>query len=315
MLEFDDAPKKWSQIEITISIPIYSFLGKFINLEQYKIDARTVGVRLTFSSLSPWAFSQPQTFECDIGQELFVDAGGTLTKDKMETLEDESPFMVDSSGRLYLKNDVDADGIFGVESGIAICDVSKSLLTDVDGNLIKNKIESISSSTRFGVDNKGVLFPNHFDENSSFDIVAEGDIAGQYIVGIDTSYKTVVNNASDDLYTYINLDIDFEAYGKCDNLSIYNTTLNEETIIKNVKAKENISISANQFIISDSPHHQIFGDDFNFVWPRLQPGENNLIIGGGGSGIAYFTYRYPMKIGDCALDIDVNGNCVICNGY
>ena len=312
ILEFDTAPKKWAQIEIEIFHPIYSFLGKFTNLEQYKMDARTVGIRLTFSSLSPWAYSQPQTFECDIGQELFVDAGGTLTKDKLETIEDETPFMVDSSGRLYLKNDADADGVFSIESEIAVCDVSNSLFADVDGNLIKNKIESISSSIRFGIDENGVLFPNHLDENSRFDILTEIEDTDQYIIGIDTSYKTVVNNESDDLYTYINLDIDFEAHGKCDNLSIYNKTLNEETVVKNIKAKENISISANQFIISDSSAHKIFGDDFNFVWPRLQPGENNLIIGGGGTGVAYFTYRYPMKIGDCVMDIDVNSSGILC---
>lgn len=293
---------------------IYSFLGKFLNLEQHKMDARTIGARLTFSSLSPWAYSQPQVFECDIGQELFVDAGGTLTKDKLETQEDESPFIVDNDGMLSLKNNVDTDGLFDIqEPGIAICDVSQSLFIDIDGNLIKNKTEVVSSGARFGVNDNGVLCPNNFDEYSYFDIVAEGENEGQYIVGIDTSYKTVVNNESDDLYTYINLDIDFEAHGKCDNLSIYNTTLNEETVIKNVKAKENISISANQFIVSDSPHHKIFGNDFNFVWPRLQPGENSLIIGGGGTGIAHFTYRYPMKIGDCAMDIDVNGNSIICD--
>ena len=41
---------------------IYSFLGKFLDLEQYKIDGRTVGCRGTFSSVSPWAFSAPQVF-------------------------------------------------------------------------------------------------------------------------------------------------------------------------------------------------------------------------------------------------------------
>ncbi len=294
---------------------IYSFLGKFLNLEQYKFDARTLGCRFTFSSVSPWAYSQPQIFNCEIGQSLFIDAGGVLTKNKLETEEDITPFLVDDAGMLYLKNDVDVDGLFDIpESGIASCDVSHFLITDIDGVLIKNKVDVIASDTRFGIDSNGVLFQNSSDKESYFDIVATeiiGTETGQ-IVGIDTSYKTVINNESDDLYTYINLDIDFEAHGKCDNLSIHNTTLNEETIIKNVSAGENVLISANQFIISDHPKHKIFGNDFNFVWPRLQPGENKLIIGGGGTGIAKFTYRYPMKVGDCVMDIDVNGNSIIC---
>lgn len=286
---------------------IYSFLGKFLNLEQYKMDARTIGVRLTFSSLSPWAYSQPQVFECDIGQDLYVNSKGVLTKNKLETEEDITPFLVDNDGMLYLKSDVDTDGLFDtLELGIASCDVSRSLSLDLDGTLIKTKTDIVLSGTQFGVNSDGVLFPNHVDENSYFDIVAIG------IAGIDTSYKTIINNESDDLYTYINLDIDFEAYGKCDNLSIYNTTLNEEAIIKNISNGENVLISSNQFIISDHPNHKVFGDDFNFVWPRLQPGENKLIIGGGGTGIARFTYRYPMKIGDCAMDIDINGNSIIC---
>lgn len=295
---------------------IYSFLGKFLNLEQYKLDARTTGVRLTFSSLSPWAYSQPQVFECDIGQELYVNASGVLTKDKLETEEDVSPFLVNSDGMLYLKNNIDTDGLFDItELGIVSCDASHSLFTDLSGYLIKTKMEIVSTGARFGVDSNGVLFPSHVDENSYFDIISTEivDTDTSNIVGVDTSYKTIINNESDDLYSYINLDINLEARGKFDNFSIYNTTLDEKTIVKNVRAGENVSISANQFIISDNPNHKIFGNDFNFVWPRLQPGENNLVIGGGGTGVAHFTYRYPMKIGDCAMDIDVNGNSIICD--
>lgn len=294
---------------------IYSFLGKFLNLEQYKMDARTVGVRLTFSSLSPWAYSQPQVFECDIGQEVYVTSNGVLTKDRLATEEDVTPFLVDYNGILYLKRNVDTDGLFDVsELGIADCDISHSLSINEDGGLIKNKTEVISTGSRFGVDSSGVLFPNHIDENSYFDIISKEIVETNTlnIVGVDTSYKTLISNESDDLYSYINLDINLEALGKFDNFSIYNTTLDEETIIRNVRAGENVSISANQFIISDSPNHKVFGNDFNFVWPRLKPGENNLVIGGGGTGVARFTYRYPMKIGNCTMDIDINGNSIIC---
>lgn len=237
---------------------IYSFLGKVLNLEQYKIDARTVGVRLTFSSLSPWAYSQPQTFNCDIGQALFIDVDGRLIK---------------------------------YASDVAV-------INEEEENVVP-----------FGIDNSGTLYMNYLDEGSYFDITKYEDDG--VTIGIDTSYKTTVNNLTDDLYTYINLDIDFENK-TCNHLSIYNETLDEETIVENMDQNEKISISANQFITSDKPN-KIFGDDFNFVWPRLQPGENNMVISGGGTGTAYFTYRYPMKIGDCTMDIDVNGHSVICD--
>lgn len=234
---------------------IYSFLGKFLNMEQYKFDARTIGTRLTFSSLSPWAYSQPQTFNCAIGQKLFIDSNGVLLKNQSEviTVDDEEEII-----------------------------------------------------TPFGIDSNGVLYLSYPDNESYFDINTEG------IIGIDTSYKTTIDNKSDDLYTYINLDIDFENK-TCNNLSIYNKTLDEDTHVYNMKNNEYISISANQFIISDHPDHAVFGQDFNFVWPRLQPGENELVISGAGTGAAYFTYRYPMKIGDCAMDIDINGNSIICD--
>lgn len=286
---------------------IYSFLGKFLNLEQYKLDARTIGVRLTFSSLSPWAYSIPQTFNCDLGQELFVDPSGILTKDMLETVEDEPPFLISIDEMLYLKNKFDTDGVFDIsELGVADCDISRQLSVDWDGILIKNKSDVVTSTVRFGIDINGVLFYNYMDENSYFDIIDET------ILGIDTSYKTIIDNKSDDLYTYINLDIDFENK-TCNNLSIYNKTLDEDTHVYNMVANEKVSISANQFIISDNSKHKVFGQDFNFVWPRLQPGENELIISGAGTGTAYFTYRYPMKIGDCAIDIDVNGNSIICD--
>jgi len=46
------------------------------------------------------------------------------------------------------------------------------------------------------------------------------------------------------------------------------------------------------------------------VWPRLAPGVNEIIVSGSGIGSIEFTYRYPMKIADCVIDIYVsNDNC------
>lgn len=314
ILLFDTTPIKGSTIDIVIFPPIYSFLGKFLNLEQYKLDGRTIGARLTFSSVSPWAYSKPHAFDCDIGQLLYVNSSGVLTKDRLETEEDVPPFIVNDDGMLYLKNEFDADGLFNiVEDSIADCDVSNFLAINFDGRLIKNKIEVAQSGAKFGVDNYGIMFQNHIDKESYFDIV-EKEYRDGYtavVVGIDTSYKTIINNESDDLYTYINLDIDYESRTADSNLSILNVTLEEEAKVLHIRKDEKISISANQFIVS-SDTQRIFGTDFNFVWPRLQPGINEFVIGGGGTGTAYFTYRYPMKIGDCAMDIDINGNGIFC---
>lgn len=221
---------------------VYSFLGKFTNMEQYKLDARTVGFKLTFSSISPWAYSAPQIFDCSIGQALDINADGVLIK-----LDDsEPPFEVTEDGVLLLNSTLGGDfNMFGL--GIA---------------------------------------------------------------GIDTSYTTKIDNQTDDLYTYIYLDIDYENEVG-DVFSVKNQTLDEETLVTEITDGEHILISAKQFIISDIPN-KIFGDSFNFIWPRLAPGINQLNISGSGKGRAQFTYRYPMKVGDCTMDISTYGSGINC---
>lgn len=220
---------------------VYSFLGKFTNMEQYKLDARTVGIRLTFSSISPWAFSATQVFNCNIGQLIDILGDGVVVKSNQD------------------------DSIFGFDNGV-IC-------------------------------------PS-IDNGSYFNILEDGTVY------VNNAYKTIIDNESDDLYTFIYLDIDYKNKNGTYVL-IENSTLQEKTIINNVSENESISISAKQFIISDIPN-KLFGDDFNFVWPRLQPGLNNFIIDGNGTGSAKFTYRYPMKVGDCTMDISIYGSGIDC---
>ena len=213
---------------------VYSFLGKFINMEQYKMDARTIGFRVTFSSVSPWAYSQPQHFDCSIYQVINLDENGVLNK---------------------------GDQFMGVFDGV------------------------LCAST---------------DEGSYFNITDKGEVY------LDTAYKSTITNESDDLYTYIYLDIDYVNESGT-SLSIKNETLGEESVVTGMTANETVAISAKQFITSSKPN-KIFGDNFNFVWPRLKPGDNHLIVSGDGRGAAYFTYRYPMKVGDNIMDIATYGN-------
>ena len=227
---------------------VYSFLGKFINLEQYKLDARTVGFRATFSSVSPWAYSAPQDFGCSLTQILFLD-NGVLRKDPDDSMSiDESGVLYNSTGACFCIND---DGVVYIES------------------------EEVTAK---------------------------------------------INNASDDLYSYIYLDIEFKNQG-CSHLSINNQTLNEITEVENLQANDIIYLNSKQFITAYSKNqltgelenqNKVFGDDFNFVWPRLSPGINDFVINGNGNGTVKFTYRYPMKVGDCAMDISIDGGSGDC---
>jgi hypothetical protein len=214
----------------------YSFLGRVTDLQPRKMDGRTTGFQIVFTSVSPWAFSAPQSFDCTIGQLI----------------------------------DIEDDGVV---------------------------IKSGEDASAFGIDN-GVLCVSN-DVGNYFNITEDG------VAYIDNMYRTTIDNKSDDLYTYIYLDIDYQNKNGT-YVSIKNMTLQEDATIKNVNPSEEITISAKQFIISNIPN-KLFGDDFNFVWPRLQPGQNDFVIDGDGNGSAKFTYRYPMKVGDCAMDISVYG--------
>jgi hypothetical protein len=222
----------------------YSFLGTVKSPQQYKLDGRIVGMSFEFASITPWAFSAPQVFDCLIGQLVDVVDDGVVVKLNQE-------------------------------------------------------------SDAFSFDEYGVVSVGGSDTTKEFKVTDDG------LAYIDNQYRTHIDNESDDLYTYIYLDIDYQNENGT-YVSIKNATLQEESLIKNISANESISISAKQFIVSDIPN-KLFGDDFNFVWPRLAPGLNDFSISAAGTGRAQFTYRYPMKIGDCAMDIDVDGNVIGCN--
>lgn len=275
---------------------VYSFLGKFTNLEQYKLDARTVGLRLTFSSISPWAYSAPQTFNCSMQQTIETIQSGLLVKS-----EPESIYFSHVHDTLYVND-------YGYHVSFEYSDNILSIggwSDELDFNYSNDSL-SIEDSTEhqyFGYEN-GILFPNHLDSTSCFSINSDG------VIYIDDLSNITIDNQTDDLYTYIYLDIDYE--NETGNfLSINNITLNEETKIYNIVHNESISISSKQFIASDIPN-KIFGDSFNFIWPRLQPGINEFLVECGGNGIIKFTYRYPMKVGDCTMDIDVYGSGIDC---
>ena len=134
---------------------------------------------------------------------------------------------------------------------------------------------------------------------------------------IDDVTELYIENPSDDLYSYVNMDVTFKN-GNSDTISIKNKTIIQETdgndgdtAIYNIVNGEIIKINAGQFITSDR-QGRLFGNDFNFIWPKLMPGANNFAISGSGNGVVEFEYRYPIKIGDCAIDVSVYNDTLTC---
>jgi hypothetical protein len=176
------------------------------------------------------------------------------------------------------------------------CSFGQKIFIDYDGVLYIT-----DSELALHANEKGVLY---YGTNSGFSVIDDG------IVGIDNTISVLIDNKTDDLHTYIKLDTKFNNE-KSNYLSIKNITLDEETKIMNMNINESILLSTEQFIVSDIPN-KVFGDDFNFVWPRVAPGLNEFLISGSGSGNVQFTFRYPMKVADCAMDVDIDAINNIC---
>ena len=124
-----------------------------------------------------------------------------------------------------------------------------------------------------------------------------------------TGYEEIqINNQSDDLYTYTELRTVFQnTTGK--SLIIANNTIDETTTINNLASNEVVTLSENMFITSDKTS-RIFGNDFNYVWPKLKPGVNDFSISG--TGTITFEYIYAMKVADCVGDLNAASDPV-CN--
>lgn len=236
---FDD---NWLDLYIGEKID-YSYLGKITDVQQYKMDSRCIGLMITFTSVSPWAYSP------------IIKLDFNINNTKQAKAEDSD-------------------------------DYSKVTITD-DGVLV---LES-SKQNNFYIDKNSTITEPVFSYLSNGIILLNPDGA-----------SNIVNNDSDDLNDYIYLDVIFKN-NNSSNLTISNLTTGDNTTISNLKRNETVTIDNGQFILSDSPS-RIFGNDFNFVWPKLAPGENEIKFLTDDGGKVSISYRYPIKAGDCILGTD-----------
>lgn len=125
---------------------------------------------------------------------------------------------------------------------------------------------------------------------------------------IDGNAVLQIDNLSDDLYTHTDMRTVFQNTSG-DSLTITNNTLGEITTVNGLVANEIIKLSENMFITSDNTS-RIFGNDFNYVWPKLVSGVNEFEISG--TGTITFEYIYAMKVVDCVGDLNAASDPV-CN--
>jgi hypothetical protein len=148
-----------------------------------------------------------------------------------------------------------------------------------------------------------------------FELASPWAFSSLQVVGqaVNGSASIQIDCPSDDLYTYVNTKTTYENTGGS-ALTIKNNTTGEITQVDNLVQNEIVILDNNMFIISDKPN-KIFGNSFNFVWPRFISGINDIAIEGNGN--ITFEYYYPIKIGDCAIDVNeraddcYDGSCYV----
>lgn len=158
-------------------------------------------------------------------------------------------------------------------------------------------IGRITNAWQYKMDARTVGMILEFTSTSPWAYSAK-QIVSQDVDGVHT---IIINNDSDDLYGYTSVNITFKnTTGSL--LKITNNSTGDITEISNIGANEVITMSNNMMIQSDKPN-KVFGDSFNFVFQRLISGENEIIVNGVGN--IMFEYVAALKVGDCAMDINV----------
>ena len=118
-----------------------------------------------------------------------------------------------------------------------------------------------------------------------------------------------IQSLSDDLSSYVYLKTIYNNRNS-DTLVIENKTIGETTTVTGLVSQEVITIDGPMLITSNKAA-KIFGDSFNFVFPRLAPGINDIHIKANGS--VTFEYVYPIKIGNVAVEIQELNNAIDCD--
>lgn len=121
----------------------------------------------------------------------------------------------------------------------------------------------------------------------------------------ESPFQFTINNRTDDLYTYVYPHVMIVNKGGGDGeFSLTNTSIpggmNVSECIQ-LASNETITLHGNSIITTDAPS-KTMSKRFNWIWPKLVPGQN--VFEFVGTGEIIIAYRYPIKIGDGMLGQD-----------
>ena len=183
--------------------------------------------------------------------------------------------------------------------------ISNSTLDLLIGDKIKYSfIGRITNVWQYKMDAKTVGLILEFTSSSPFAYSPK-----QHVSCSVSGTKTLqIHCPSDDLNSYVYMQTTYENTSGT-SLTIENITTEDKTEVKELATNEIITIDNNIMITSDK-QGKTFGNTFNFCFPRLTSGINNLIITANGN--ITFEYSYPIKIGDLAIDTDELNGAIDC---
>ena len=185
--------------------------------------------------------------------------------------------------------------------------ISNSTLDLLIGDQIKYSfIGRITNVWQYKMDAKTVGLILEFTSASPFAYSPKQSIS----CSVSGTKTLQIHCPSDDLNSYVYMQTTYENISGT-SLTIENITTEDKTEVSELATNEIITIDNNIMITSDK-QGKMFGNTFNFCFPRLTSGINNLVITANGN--ITFEYSYPIKIGDLAIDTDELNGAIDCDG-
>lgn len=188
-------------------------------------------------------------------------------------------------------------------------DALNNTLTLLEYQLVGNRVKVVYNKIKFSFIGRVTNMWHYKMDARTIGLVIEFTSISPWAISptqtvscqVNGASEVTIPNMSDDVDTYVYMKTTYHNKKAGSSLVLTNKNTNEKTEVKNLAINEVVTIEGNQIITSDKSS-RIFGNDFNFNFPRLISGDNTYDIMG--TGTINFKYRVPLKVGDCAIDLN-----------
>lgn len=259
----------------------WTSIGNFSDIQLYKIaNKRVVGVTAGWDSISPFCFSDLYTVTKTIS---------SATNNKITINID-----TDDNKPVYPRVTVQHNGsVVNIPTGTVLTYLSDMVENTVyfnDTTYYWKSASKISGTTKPDYDWDTVIVDHAYTDADTWKdetIYYYETTQTYYWVEPYYFHESMTNpNLATTSVRFTNKHTDF----------LNQSTILEQTVIKNNNMTELVTIDGANRIISSNSANRIFDDDFNWVWTPLLDGKNEIMIEG--NCTVTISYREPRKIGE-----------------